>query len=129
LLKPICWFQRAYQQVAGELLKAIEHVLQGKPYSTPKLRAEDWIAPWTRTPLLSKDLTPRQKHIVRLCGEGRSLKEIASFLDLSEKTVEFHKHRFQELFNLRSNADVVLFAVKRGLISINPKRPRHNNTH
>jgi DNA-binding NarL/FixJ family response regulator len=53
-------------------------------------------------------------------AEGRSIKEIASILDLSEKTVEFHKHHIQESFNLPSNADLVLFAVKQRLISISP---------
>ena len=40
------------------------------------------------------------------------MKEIAGVLDISEKTVEFHKHHIQESFNLRSNADLVLFALK-----------------
>ena len=48
------------------------------------------------------------------------MKEIAAVLDSSEKTVEFHKHHIQVSFNLRSNADLVLFALKQGLISINP---------
>ena len=46
------------------------------------------------------------------------MKEIAGLLKLSEKTVEFHKHHIMEAFNLRSNADLVLFAVKKGLVSI-----------
>ncbi len=49
------------------------------------------------------------------------MKEIAGVLKLSEKTVEFHKHHIMEAFNLKSNADLVLFALKRGLISINPE--------
>jgi DNA-binding NarL/FixJ family response regulator len=65
-------------------------------------------------------MTPRQKEIVQLLGEGRPMKEVASLLDLSEKTVEFHKHQIMQAFNLRSNADLVLFSLKRGLISLNP---------
>ena len=102
-----------------ELLKAIDHVLHGKPYLTPRLRAQDWVATKARAQQFSKDLTQRQRDIVQLYAEGRCLKEIASLLGLSTKTVEFHKHHIQESFNLRSNADVVLFAVKQGLISIN----------
>ena len=49
------------------------------------------------------------------------MKEIADLLNLSEKTVEFHKHHLMEAFNLKSNADLVLFALKRGLISVNPE--------
>ena len=47
------------------------------------------------------------------------MKEIAGLLDLSEKTVEFHKHHIMDAFNLKSNADMVLFALRRGLISVN----------
>ena len=49
----------------------------------------------------------------------KEIAEIAGLLDLSEKTVEFHKHHIMDVFNLKSNADVVLFALKRGLISVN----------
>jgi DNA-binding NarL/FixJ family response regulator len=48
------------------------------------------------------------------------MKEIAGLLDLSEKTVEFHKHHIMSAFNLGSNAALVLFALKEGLISLNP---------
>jgi hypothetical protein len=56
-----------------------------------------------------------------LYAEGRSMKEIAAILDLSEKTVEFHKHHIMEAFSLKSNAALVLFALKRGLISVDPE--------
>ena len=49
------------------------------------------------------------------------MKEIAAILDLSEKTVEFHKHHIMEAFGLKSNAALVLFALKRGLISARPR--------
>ena len=100
-----------------ELLKAIDHVLHSKAYLTPKLRGEDWVATKARARQFSTDMTPRQRDIVQLHAEGRSMKEIAGVLDISEKTVEFHKHHIQESFNLRSNADLVLFALKHGLIS------------
>jgi DNA-binding NarL/FixJ family response regulator len=103
-----------------ELLKAVDHVLHRKPYVTPRLRAEDWFATKIRARQFSKEMTPRQKDVVKLYAEGRSMKEIAAVLGLSEKTVEFHKHHIQGSFNLRSNADLVLFAVKQGLISVNP---------
>ena len=103
-----------------ELLKAVDHVLHRKPYVTPRLRAEDWFATKIRARQFSKEMTPRQKDVVKLYAEGRSMKEIAAVLGLSEKTVEYHKHHIQGSFNLRSNADLVLFAVKHGLISIAP---------
>jgi DNA-binding NarL/FixJ family response regulator len=103
-----------------ELLKAIDHVLHCKPYLTPKLRADDWVEEKARARQFSKEMTLRQKEIVQLLGEGRPIKEIAGLLDLSEKTVEFHKHHVMQAFNLANNADLVLFALKQGLISLNP---------
>jgi len=103
-----------------ELLNAIDTVLRGKSYLTPKLRAEDWVATKARVRQFSKELTQRQREIVQLYAEGLPIKQIAGLLNLSEKTVEFHKHHIMRAFNLRSNADLVLFAVKEGLVSIKP---------
>ncbi len=108
------------QQAGSELMKAIERVLNGKSYVTPKLRSDDWVVMKERARQFSKELTPRQRDIVQLCAEGCSIKEVAGHLNLSEKTVEFHKHHIMESFNLKSNADLVLFALKQGLISIDP---------
>ena len=89
----------------SELLKAIDHVLHGKPYLTAKLRAEDWVTTKARARQYATELTARQRDIVQLFAEGRPMKEIAGLLGLSEKTVEFHKHHIMEAFNLKNNAD------------------------
>jgi len=102
----------------SELLKAIDQVMQGKCYVTPKLRPEDWAVQKTRARQYAKHLTPRQREIVQMCAEGRPMKEIAGHLNLSEKTVEFHKHHIMQAFNLKSNADLVLLALKEGLIAL-----------
>jgi len=102
-----------------ELLKAIDHVVRGQSYLTPKLRAEDWVQSKTRARQFSKEMTARQREVVQMLAEGRPMKEVACLLNLSEKTVEFHKHHIMDIFNLKSNADLVLFALKRGLISVN----------
>lgn len=104
-----------------ELQLAIEHVLHGRPYITPKIRREDWVEAKARRRQHSKELSPRQREVVQLFGEGRSLKEIADLLNLSEKTVEFHKHHIMESFSIKSNADLVLFALKHRLISLHPE--------
>jgi DNA-binding NarL/FixJ family response regulator len=108
------------QSAASEFMVAIEQVLQGKCYVTQKLRSQDWVEEKARLRQLSKDLTARQREIVQMCAEGRPVKEIAGHLSLSEKTIEFHKRHVMELYALKSNADVVLFALKLGLISIPP---------
>jgi DNA-binding NarL/FixJ family response regulator len=104
-----------------ELLTAVEEVMQGRSYASPRLRAEDWVAAKSRAQQFSKKLTERQCDVVQLFAEGRPLKEIAGILNLSEKTVEFHKHHVMEAFGLKSNAALVLFALRRGLISVNPE--------
>jgi DNA-binding NarL/FixJ family response regulator len=103
------------------LLKAIDDVLHGKSYLSPQLKADDWVATRTRARQFTKELTQRQREIVQLYAEGRPLKEIASLLELSEKTVEFHKHHIMEAFHLKSNAGLVLYALKHGLISVDPE--------
>jgi DNA-binding NarL/FixJ family response regulator len=108
-----------------ELLEAIDCVLHGKSYLTRKLRAEDWVTSKARARQFSKELTPRQKDIVQLFGEGRAIKQIAGMLSLSEKTVEFHKHHIMQAFNLKNNAELILFALQQGLISLAPEFPGH----
>ena len=104
----------------SELLNAIHSVLRGKPYLAPKLRAEDWVATKARARQFSEELSQRQRDIVQLYAKGLHIKQIAMLLNLSKKTVEFHKHHIMRAFNLQSNADLVLFAVKQGLVSIKP---------
>lgn len=102
---------------ASELLKAISEVLQGKSYVTAKLQAENWAARVARARQYSKGLTPRQKDVLQLLAEGRRTKEVADILKVSEKAIMFHKYHIMQSFNLKSNADLVLFALKHHLIS------------
>jgi DNA-binding NarL/FixJ family response regulator len=102
---------------ASELLKAISEVLCGHSYVTPKLKPENWAVREARAQQFSKGLTPRQREVLQLLAEGRPMKEIADILKVSEKTIMFHKYHIMESFNLKSNAELVLFALKNGLIS------------
>ena len=102
---------------ASELLSAVSQVLEGKTYITPRLRAENWAVHETRARQFSKELTPRQLEVLQLLAEGRPMKEIADILQVSEKTVMFHKYHIMETFNLKNNAELVLFALKHHLIS------------
>ena len=102
---------------AGDLLVAISHVLQGKSYMTSKLRQESSVLRESRTRKFPKDLTPRQQEVLQLLAEGRPMKEVAGILNVSEKTVMFHKYHIMETFHLKNNAELVLFALKRHLIS------------
>jgi DNA-binding NarL/FixJ family response regulator len=101
---------------ASELEAAISAVLQGKSYVTPKLRPENWAVRGTRAQQYSKELTPRQRDVLQLLAEGRPMKEIAAILELSEKTIMFHKYHIMQEFGLKNNAEIVLFALKQRLI-------------
>src|ERR1700733_12347752 len=114
------------QSAGSELLKAIDEVMRGHSYISPRMRSGDWAEAKARARQFSKDLTRRQRDIVQLFGEGRPMKEIAGLLDLSEKTVEFHKHHIMVSFNLKNNADLVLFALNHGLILPSPAHSRAN---
>jgi DNA-binding NarL/FixJ family response regulator len=109
----------------AELLTAIKEVWSGKCYVSPKLKSEDWVEQQARAKQFAKPLTTRQCDIVQLFAEGYGLKEIADRLNLSIKTVEFHKHRIMIDFNLKRNADLVLFAVKQGLVSVETEAVEH----
>ena len=104
----------------AELVAAIRAALDGQTYLTPALTGEvlheiqrDPKA--TRNPVVS--LTVRQREILQLFAEGRSAKEIASSLDISARTVEFHKYRIMELLRVKTNAELVQQAIKLGLIA------------
>ena len=102
---------------ASELLLALSAVLEGRSYVTPKLRSENRPVREARARQFSKELTPRQQEVLQLLAEGRPMKEVADILKVSEKTVMFHKYHIMESFNLKNNAELVLFALKRHLIS------------
>ena len=108
------------RSAAKELLTAIDQVWHGKSFVSSKLRSDDWVEQRSRVVQFSKDLTPRQSDVVQLFAEGYSMKEIAARLNLSTKTIEFHKHHIMTAFHLKTNADLVLFAIKERLISVAP---------
>jgi DNA-binding NarL/FixJ family response regulator len=63
-------------------------------------------------------LTPRQREVLQLLAEGRTMREAAKALHVTPRTVAFHKYRIMEAFGLRTNSDLVCFAIKEHLIQI-----------
>ena len=106
----------------GDLIEAIKAVQRGKTFFSPeisKMLVEDYIREIrTRGVEDSYDLlTPREREILQLLAEGKSNKEIAQALNLSLYTVETHRRNLQEKLNLHSLAELILYAVRKGLIS------------
>ena len=105
----------------SELITAIHEAMKGRTYVTP-LIAGDLIRTYQEGGSAEKDLfkkiSPRQREILQLLAEGKSGKEIASILNISARTVEFHKYRMMEQLNIKSSAELVQYAVKHGIISL-----------
>jgi len=102
-----------------ELVLAIRSALEGKTYLTPQLAGEVLEA-MTEGPRKTEDpvaaLTPRQLEVLQLLAEGRSAKEIATNLEISTRTVEFHKYQMMDTLGIRSGAELIHFAIKHGLV-------------
>lgn len=105
----------------AELIVAIRTALEGNVYITPSLTGEILHA-MRSGPQIDEEparaLTPRQREILQLLAEGRSAKEIAGLLDISARTVEFHKYQIMDSLGLRNSAELILFAIKSGLVAI-----------
>lgn len=64
-----------------------------------------------------QELTPRQREVLQLVAEGRTIKETAALLNISPKTVEFHKAQIMSQLNLHTTAELTKYALSHGLIS------------
>jgi len=106
---------------SDELVSAIRAALDGGTYLAPQLAGEVLGAmkkgsERAADPISS--LTPRQREVLQLLAEGRSAKEIASSLAISARTVEFHKYQMMETLGIHTNAALIHFALKHGLVEI-----------
>lgn len=104
-----------------DLLPAVRAVGSGKPYFSPAVTAvlvEDYVRRLQAKGLNDTYhlLTDREKEVLQLLAEGRSNKEVASELDLSLSTVETHRANLMQKLNLHNTAEVVLYAVRKGII-------------
>src|SRR5262249_46683625 len=103
---------------APELILAIREALRGNRYVTARIakrQEEEFI----RDPKLdrTKNLTARQREVLQLLAEGRTMKEAASVLDVATRTIAFHKYRIMEEFGIRTNSELVRFAIKEHVVT------------
>jgi DNA-binding NarL/FixJ family response regulator len=102
----------------AEILLAIREVLNGRVFVSPSINKEVLRVQMERTGRRDEaqtGLTPRQREVLRLLAEGKSLKEVAAALEISVKTVEFHKYRIMNQLGIRTNAEMTKYAVKVGV--------------
>ena len=104
---------------SSELLHAIRDALKGVSYVAPEIRrALNEV--FVRDPKAvdrPQHLTDRQREVLQMLAEGRSLREIASLLQISYRTVRFHKVRIMEELGISKNAELVKYAIKHGMIT------------
>jgi DNA-binding NarL/FixJ family response regulator len=104
-----------------ELLQAIEEVLKGASYLSPRITSGA-VAAMLRSgvvkPREACELTPRQREVIQLLAEGRSMKEIADVLTISLRTVAAHKYRVMEQLEIKTNAELYRYAVKHQIITL-----------
>jgi two-component system response regulator NreC len=104
-----------------DLLPAIRAVTSGKPFFSPAVTAvlvQDYMRTLQKRGLTDSYhlLTDREKEVLHLLAEGRSNKEVATLLDLGVSTVETHRANLMQKLNLHNTAEIVLYAVRKGII-------------
>jgi DNA-binding NarL/FixJ family response regulator len=109
------------KQAAGlELNKAIEEVLKGGSYVTPSaakgLRNISLREPKKREH--APEPTARQREVIQLLAEGRTMKEVSRILDITPRTVAAHKYTAMELLQLKTSAELIQYAIKHRIISV-----------
>lgn len=99
-----------------ELVQAVREALQGKTYVTPAIarRLQD---EFMRDPEFEhKQLTERQREVLRLLAEGRTMKQTADELHVTPRTIAFHKYKIMEEFGLKTNSDLVKLALRERIV-------------
>lgn len=106
------------QGAALELTVAISDVLKGKTYVTPCIAGGlaniSLLDPETREH--APQPTARQRQVIQLLAEGRSMKEIADLLHITMRTVASHKYRVMEILQIKTSAELVRYAVKHRIV-------------
>jgi DNA-binding NarL/FixJ family response regulator len=105
------------RSAVDELEQAIRAVLEGHSYITPLITKELVDVFLATGSEKSGGLTPRQREVLQHLAEGRTAKEIANLLNITSRTVEFHKGQIMDHLNLRTTADLIKYALTHGIVS------------
>jgi DNA-binding NarL/FixJ family response regulator len=103
-----------------ELIEAIQQVAQGKAYVT-SLLAKDLISLLIESRSAASGdtspLTPRQREVLQLVAEGRTMKEVAAILKISPRTAESHKYEIMQVLGAQTTAELIQYAIRNKLIA------------
>ena len=98
-----------------ELTQAIDEVLRGRTYITP-LITRGVVGSLLRQGNARQELTVRQREVLQLLAEGKSMKEVAGILDVAPRTIAFHKYRMMEQLKIKTNAELIQFAIRQHIV-------------
>ncbi len=104
---------------ASELLQALREAVRGGYFITP-LMTKDMEGPFVQNFKRRKSksrLTLRQKEVLQLIAEGRSMKQVAVLLNVSPRTVAYHKYEMMEQLQIKSSAELIEYAMRSGLVA------------
>lgn len=103
---------------ASELTRAIREVLKDRIYVTAKV-AQRMLEEFVHNPNPDHEghLTKRQKEVLQLLAEGRTMRQVGGMLEISARTVAFHKYRIMQEHGLKTQSDLVIFAIKQRVLA------------
>jgi DNA-binding NarL/FixJ family response regulator len=104
------------RSAASELTTAIREVMNGRSYVTPLITSGMVGSLLKERDTGEADLTSRQREVLQLLAEGHSMKEVANLLNLTPRTVAFHKYEMMKRLNINSTAELIQYAVKRHIV-------------
>ncbi len=107
------------KSAASELFQAIELVLKSKSYVSPEI-TQGMINSFIKSSDGEKSvgrLTFRQREVLQLLAEGHSMKQVASILSITARTVAFHKYNMMDKLNITTNPELIKYAIKHGIVA------------
>jgi DNA-binding NarL/FixJ family response regulator len=106
------------RSAASELLTAIREMMKHRSYVTP-LVTEGLVGSMMHkreAAEIAEDLTPRQRQVIQLIAEGRSMKEVAGILNITARTVAFHKYRIMAQLKIKTTAELIQYAIRNHIV-------------
>ena len=103
-------------QAATDLVEAIQQVGRGGIYLSPNISRAVVEAYLCKADLPADPLTPRERQVLQMVGEGKSTKDVARLLGISAKTAESHRARLMRKLDIHETASLVRYAIRRGLV-------------
>jgi len=105
------------RSAGSELLTAIREAMKHRSYVTPLVTEGMLGALMHSTPdPAARQLTSRQREVLQLLAEGKSMKEVGSILNVTPRTVAFHKYRMMEQLKIKTNAELIQYAIRHNLV-------------